>query len=128
MTNSTFSRSLIAAAFVSTMMGLSFASGEANASITSQLQHCASNSKSKTIDCCQAIVGGSAPLWMKQAGRNCASAVSCATKSSSPNNAVFAAAPRKVRVCYVVMHFDNGGGSNEQEIPQREVSRYNQLR
>lgn len=79
MTNSTLSRSLIAAAFVSTVFG--FASSQANASVTSDLQNCASSSKNKTVSCCQTAVRGGEPLWMRESGRNCQTVVTCSSRS-----------------------------------------------
>ncbi len=46
------------------------------ASVTQQLSQCSSNSKAKTVDCCQAVLRkGRKPYWMGD--KSCGESVSC---------------------------------------------------
>lgn len=121
MTNRTQILSLSAAAMIAGFLALPLVSSGAEASTTSRLMHCASNSKIKTIDCCESVVSGSVPLWMRSSGRNCAAVVSCSgskTKKGPNVSTVAAVAPKKVPVCQVVVFQQEG--PNDRDIPQPE--------
>jgi hypothetical protein len=97
---------LFAAAIVATSAASLFSMGSANASMTQALQNCSTNSKSATFHCCETIVRGNAPFWMRDTGRSCATQVRCTRKS-----------------CYVKIEYDyqqeGGGGYRVKDTSDR---------
>jgi hypothetical protein len=96
---------LFAAAFVAASAASLFSMGSANASMTQALQNCSTNSKSATFHCCETIVRGNAPFWMRDNGRSCATQVRCYG-----------------RRCYIKVepgYQQEGGGSAARDNPGR---------
>jgi hypothetical protein len=68
---------LFAAAVVAASAATLFSMGSANAGMIQALQNCSTNSRSATFHCCETIVRGNAPFWMRDNGRSCATQVRC---------------------------------------------------
>jgi hypothetical protein len=103
----TFLISTGAAAISSAFLVLAFTAPVAQASLSSAFGHCASNSKGKTVHCCETVIQD-ASLLTKQllSGRNCWQATGCSTRGE------------KSRRCYVRIIRVNDGGDDVPEPPQ----------
>jgi hypothetical protein len=89
----------IAAGFTVIAMSGLFASSQASART---LADCKANSRSKVIECCQAVVKTQKPLWMIQTRQSCGSAASCAVKTIPGTSITHLSKPKKVVICSIV--------------------------
>ena len=105
------------AVMVTALLAIPLLSSGASASTTSRLMHCASNSKSKSIECCESVVRGAVPLWMKMSGRNCEKVVKCTSSAGYRGSPAATVPPKK---CKVVVFLDDtrDNGGNLPEPPQ----------
>lgn len=120
---------LVTTTFAVFVAGMAVLSSQSNASVTSDLQHCMSNNRSKTITCCNATIKGQVPFWLRDSGRNCASAVVCSgAGAKKPTAATLSAVPKKKIVLCTIQVFIEDKPSNDlpeptvDPTPRREVT------
>jgi hypothetical protein len=103
-----------AVAATTTLFALPLFSGAAEASMTSRLNHCRFDTKSKALDCCEDITKNKKPLWMRENNLSCQQAVVC-TPRQKKQSITYVAAPDLS--CYVQIPVNNRQGSSSGGTP-----------
>ena len=106
------SRTILSALTVSAIAGIAMMSQAGTASAKS-VTSCEGGSRRSVIECCETLVQRKGkPLWMKQTGRNCSSAVVCTGGGGGKPTYTYVAAP-KPKLCMVKrVDRDRDGGND----------------
>jgi uncharacterized membrane protein len=79
MTNSFSNRSMIAAAFMAASLASLISVGSAKAGTAGNLHQCDSNNRSSTVQCCESLIRNDQADWLRNSGRGCRAATTCAS-------------------------------------------------
>ena len=107
------SRTILSALTVSAIAGIAMMSQAGTASANS-VTSCEGASRRSVIECCETLVQRKGkPLWMKQTGRNCSSAVVCTGGGGGGKLALTHVAAPKPKLCMVKrVDRDRDGGND----------------
>jgi hypothetical protein len=113
----------LTAAAALAIVGYAAFATSANASVSSELNKCRYNTKSKVINCCERVLRDEQrPLWMIESGDNCRTAAVCFPSRRGVIKASFGGAPN----CFIRFRVRDGGSRPNvtpkyPDIPVRDI-------
>jgi hypothetical protein len=125
MSKLTIRSGLATAALASAFAAIAFMAPEASASTTSKLLKCKGATASKVIACCEQQIkkAGERPWWFVSQGNSCSKMkIACSYTSSTLPAITYVAAPKKKKICYLVLP-DGAGGSDKKKETQDDDNR-----
>jgi hypothetical protein len=104
MTNSNRTRSILSVSAFTAAVVFSILAQSGQASAAKGVKYCEGGSKRSVVECCETLVKkNGTPIWMRQTGKNCATAVKCYRPTF--------AAGGKQRCKIAILKVRDGGGN-----------------